>query len=93
MTGQLTVTVTTLTEVEGGDTQGTHSSRSVKEGQQVAVNLEKERVIIHLVKSSMTVCDSPQAARSSAKHQQEEGRAYSASARCSVASRRSRFKT
>lgn len=90
MSGQLTVTVTTLPGVMKKYSLRTQSSRAVREGQQVAVNLEKERVIIHLKKSSMTVCgslgcrDQPCTSR-----RKEELKAL----HCSLASQRCRFTT
>lgn len=59
MSGQLTVTLATLSGGGKKYSPRTQSSRRVREGQQVAVNLEKERVIIYLEESSMNVCGSP----------------------------------
>lgn len=53
-----------------------------REGQQVAVNLEKKRVIIHLEKGSKSVCHSPGSAKLSQAPAGEENRVKQFSAVC-----------
>lgn len=71
MSGQVTVTVTTL-QAEEGSTQA--SSQQTGGGQQVAVNLRKKRVIIHLEEGSTSICHSPGSAKLSPAPAGEEKR-------------------
>lgn len=63
MSGQVTVTVTTLPRRGGGEKSTQAVSEQTGEGQQVAVNLGKKRVIIHLEEGSTSVCHSPGSAK------------------------------
>lgn len=76
MSGRVTVTVTTLPWRGGGEKKNLHrpSVNRLEKGQQVAVNLEKKRVIIHLEKGSTSVCHSPGSAKLSPAPAGEEKR-------------------
>lgn len=68
---------------DGGEKK-IHTGRrwTAREGQQVAVNLEKKRVIIHLEKGSKSVCLSPGSAKLSQAPAGEENRVKQFSAVC-----------
>lgn len=74
MSGQVTVTVTTLPGRGGGEKSTQAVSEQTGEGQQVAVNLGKKRVIIHLEEGSTSVCHSPGSAKLSPAPAGEEKR-------------------
>lgn len=74
MSGQVTVTVTTLPRKGRGEKSTQAVSEQTGEGQQVAVNLGKKRVIIHLEEGSTSVCHSTGSAKLSPAPAGEEKR-------------------